>query len=255
MSLAQELPTVEIEAPHIGAVGVSLQWECPTPEFTTLACQKCYRAHVRQVVCVDRTCRPCGSHRAGLYIGKHRVALEEIGRVGGTFLTLTIPNVYQVDRRAVRKLRAIWTKTRRSREGKKLRFGFYSIETTPGKSLGWNLHMHVVAVGRVSYKRIGEAWRRAGGGWIHASTIRGVRHAIRYIAKEFTKGVLVEHGEALKDAYAGLKGVRLIQTFGKHPKEPPYESPVCSCGGALSYIESVCMPPDAMFWWEEEVGV
>jgi len=241
----------EVEVDGIGAVGISLKWECPQPEFTSLACGKCYRVHVRQVVCGDRTCRPCGSHRAGVYIARHRAALREIGEKGGTFLTLTIPNVWKVTPGQVARLRKIWTKARRSKAFRSFKFGFYSFETTPGKSLGWNLHMHMIAVGTGSWAQIGAAWRKAGGGWIHGSRIRGVRHAMRYIAKEFTKGVLSEHGEELKEAYDGLKGVRLIQTFGKHPKEEPYDMPTCECGGTLSYMATVAstMYKDDELWW------
>ena len=85
---------------------------------------------------------------------------------------------------------------------------------------------------------------------IHRRTGIRTRH---WATEDEPPSVLAEHAAVLRDAYDGLKGVRLIQTFGKHPVGQPSDSPRCECGGELAYVDSVCMPPDAEYWWESSV--
>jgi len=241
---------VSTYVPGIGAVGVTLKWLCESPAFAPLICECCGKVKVNQIECSDRTCEPCGVHRATMFRARWDHAMCLFKR-GGIFITLTIKNIYGRLRHHVKTLRAKWKKLLRTKSLRSIRGGWYSIEITKGESLGANLHLHVLAWGTngIPLRAVHRAWSKVGGGiWIHATRVRSPRHASIYLSKEISKGLLgIDPGSDLhSDIAAGLAGVRLLQSFGDLGVPVEFIPPPCSCGGAWSYLKSVDHLPMAL---------
>lgn len=234
----------------IGAVGVSLEWNCPQPEFVPLLCNCCFKMRVKQVECKSRGCGPCGIHRKVRFSNRWKTAMGNFDR-GGVFLTLTIPNIYGAIRKNVTRLRNMWKKLWRGSVLRGIRGGWYAIEITRGLSLGWNLHIHILGWGiqGVPLQDLRDEWKRiAGGTWVHVSSVRNAKHAKKYLAKEISKGLRPDDSEAAEEegVLAALRGLRLLQSFGDLPDADRPDDRPCECGGKwVAFFDETICPPDA----------
>jgi len=223
------------------ADGPSLWWSCANPEFLRRLCVRCRVEHPAQVECGDRSCPGCNRQRQKKFVARWAPAWATWKR--GVFLTLTIPNVFGGMKNEVRKLRDKWRKLRRTKHLAGLTGGWYTVEVTRGKSLGWNLHLHVLAKSTraIDYRGLRRAWRAVGGGtWIHVSSVRDVRQARYYVSKEISKG-------SRADAVRELSGVRLIQKFGTLESPSDNDAAVCPTCEAKLVVPRMA---DLQFWYD-----
>jgi hypothetical protein len=165
------------------------------------------------------------------------------------FITLTIPNVYRVTRKAVKDLRAAFSKLRRRKLFEGVRGGIYAIEVTPGNSLGWNLHLHAIIDGPyIPQGALSKTWGKLWGREslvTYIQEIRGMGRMKRYVTKltrEIVKGLVDgEEGDLRPIDPWVLKNVRLIQGFGSMYPLPKVQKAdiVCSeCGSRVHILVS-----------------
>lgn len=92
--------------------------------------------------CNHRLCPLCNASRLERYRGKARLMLEKMKNPA--FLTLTVPNVTELNRQVISNIR-VWWKEFYRRHKQLLQGGLYSIEITFNReNQTWHPHLHIV---------------------------------------------------------------------------------------------------------------
>jgi len=233
----QDPGSIQVDLREYGLqpVGFTLHWGCVDPTIHTKSCIRCKKVHLSQVECGTRSCGGCGRQRSRKFAKRWEGAL--LGADKWIFMTLTIPNVWEVNPKEVKILRDFWTTLRRRDSMAWAHGGWYAIEATPGLQLGRNLHMHhlVWAEHAPDFEAIRSDWEDiAGGRWIHVSDVLSPDRAARYLSKEISKGLRPWDRSGIGKEWDSLVGVRLLQRWGDLPSPPEDPDPAeCDCGGKL----------------------
>jgi len=192
--------------------------------------------------CGDRTCGRCRGKDFYRLCHAYRKPLGKMK--SPKLVTLTLPNVADLTKVVVQRLRAAATRLfRRKRWASRIRGGIYSIEAV-NKGRGWHVHVHmVVDADYLPHRELSEDWRKVTGDAFIVDVRRAwsPQEALKYILKYLLKPPQILDGqEAVYNEV--LKGIRLVQPFGSFYREikqekPPVVCPECGCTGWITKFE------------------
>jgi ribosomal protein L37E len=203
-------------------------------DFRTVYCTRCGHRVTYPVRCADRFCSVCSAHRQARIRARLRAILDNVKhqpKAGLKFLTLTIPNVTELND-GLDRLIAAFRRLRNRQNWKRLvTGGAYVVEATRSET-GWHVHLHVIMSALYWHvNEISKAWQAVSGGkivWIEAVNSQ---FQVGYLSKYVTKTQVATafHEEML----LAFKGRRLFTVFGdwselaRKWKQPLYACPKC----------------------------
>lgn len=170
-------------------------------------------------------CPDCRSKRMGKLASRLRPMYQQMKRP--RFLTLTVPNVTNL-RAGFKEIGLNFSKLRRQECFQGVKSGVSTREVTYNRTT-WNVHMHILYDGFISYRAVMDAWGAlTGSKWMLDEAVYGdpIAEIIGYCGKVPQFPNLTHYVEY----YSATRGLRLTQTFGGLFKfKIPKEKKECEC--------------------------